>query len=153
MYSFLYSIEWIPIIKILYETNDMIKEFERCKCDEISKSTWCWTMVWTTTVTVGKQKHDLKHVDPCDACNSRKTVNIPMQWNDLIAIKTIITTSLCKWKQQTKVVKKRFLLVPKHSWRSKKELGWFEMEKECNPMQFLALKQLYDLATEKILDP
>lgn len=33
-----------------------------------------------------------------------------------------------------------------------KGLGWFEMEKECNPTQFFALKQLYDLATEKILE-
>lgn len=34
-----------------------------------------------------------------------------------------------------------------------KGLEWFEMEKECNSMQFLALKQFYDLATKKILDP
>lgn len=31
-----------------------------------------------------------------------------------------------------------------------KELRWFEIKKECNSTQLLALKELYDLAVRKI---
>lgn len=58
-------------------------------------------------------------------------------------------TILYKWKQQTNVAMERCLLVPKQSRHSKKELRWLQVQKECDSVQLLMLKELCNLCDRR----